>query len=135
MLDLGTLGGGVSAAVAINDAGQVVGDSLIASDSEYHAFLRSAASGLVDLGTLGGDSNANALNNRGEVVGIYYTSDGDMHAYSWSREHKMIDLGTLGGSFSRADALNDRGQIVGYSAVAGEQHHAVLWQVTEARDR
>ena len=69
MKDLGTLGGGYSAASAINDMGQVVGDSTNASGFS-HAFIWNRMTGLKDLGTLGGGySAASAINGMGQVVG------------------------------------------------------------------
>src|SRR5205814_3456910 len=48
MVDLGTLGG-YSAASAVNDNGQVVGESATA-DSPQHAFSWTEAGGMIDLG-------------------------------------------------------------------------------------
>ena len=49
---------------------------------------------MVDLGTLGGDSTAFAVNNSGQVVGVSDIS-GNRHAFSWTRQGGMVDLGTL----------------------------------------
>jgi probable HAF family extracellular repeat protein len=67
MLDLGTLGGD-SMACGVDASGRVVGWSYILLPGNIiaqHAFSWTAAGGLVDLGTLGGNSSvANAINER-----------------------------------------------------------------------
>jgi probable HAF family extracellular repeat protein len=75
---------------------------------------------IVDLGTLGGAaSNAEAINEHGQVAGWSETAGGNRHAFLYSNGI-MQDLGTLtGGSDSYATALNDRGQVVGYSGING----------------
>jgi len=66
--DLGTLGGKVSVAEAVNATGQVVGRSYT-KDGYYHAFLYSDGN-IQDLGTLGGlESYADAINAKGQIVG------------------------------------------------------------------
>ena len=68
-IDLGTLGGTFSFATAVNESGQVVGNSTTAR-SGFHAFSWTQSGGMVDLGTLGGGgSTAADVNGRGQVVG------------------------------------------------------------------
>jgi probable HAF family extracellular repeat protein len=126
-VDLGTLGGSISAAAAVNARRQVVGYSATA-DGTRHAFLWTAIGGMVDLG--GGV--ARAVNAHGQVVGvsIFPTAEAG-HAFSWTARGGMVDLGTLGGFFSQANAVNARGQVVGFGTPtpAGAQH-AVLWDVS-----
>jgi probable HAF family extracellular repeat protein len=125
--DLGTLGGLTSQAVAINDTGQVVGTSLTA-DGSTHAFLWSAAVGMLDLGTLGGsNSQAAAVNALGHVAGSADMPDGSTHAFLWTAATGMIDLGTLGGLNSHAVAMNDDDQVVGNSDVENGHTHAFSW--------
>ena len=114
-VDLGTLGGTYSEALAVNDLGQVVGASYTAGVPLLHAFLWTAHDGMIDLGTLGGRySGATWVNNGGQVVGeSTVASDGSFHAFLWTASEGMIDLGTLGGPVSAAQAVNESGQVVG----------------------
>ena len=83
---------------------------------------------ITDLGTLGGGySRANAVNERGQVVGASYTKRGLLHAFLW-QHGKIVDLGTLGGLKSEALALNGRSQVVGWSSTSAGRQHAVLWE-------
>jgi probable HAF family extracellular repeat protein len=68
--ELENLGGGFSRAAAINDSGQVVGESTT-SQGARHAFITDANGvGIRDLGTLGDDfSFARDVNDAGQVVG------------------------------------------------------------------
>lgn len=89
-----------------------------------------------DLGTLGGSgSQAEDVNNRGEVVGVSDTADGSRHAFLW-RRGRMVDLGALGGSAgeSGATAVNERGVVVGWSTPPGEATRAVMWADGQIRD-
>jgi len=83
---------------------------------------------ITDLGNLGGDSVAYAINNEGQVVGYSYTAAFQPHAFLW-QNGTMTDLGTLvGGTQSVADDINNEGQVVGYSETAAGEQHAFLWQ-------
>src|SRR4051812_36728570 len=78
--DLGTLGGDDTRATALNENGQVTGQSKTVS-GETHVFLWDNGS-LRDLGTLGGpNSRAEDINNKGEIVGGAELSYGNMHAF------------------------------------------------------
>ena len=129
MVDLGTLGGGYSRAVAVNLWGQVVGDSTTPGDTVSHAFSWTKKGGMIDLGTPPGSySNASAVNTWGQVVGSIFTPGNlGYHAFSWTQQGGMVDLGTLGGGYSEAFAVNDSGQVVGYSGTSGGADHAFSW--------
>ncbi|SRR5258708_6394574 len=132
--DLGTIGGNLSNAFGINDAGQVVGMSYVTKQNGLtHAFLWSASTGLQDLGTLpgGNSSSANAINNLGQVVGCSTISTNNTvpgHAFLWTPSGGMQDLGTLGGG-SCATGINDAGQVIGISTVTSNvDNHAFSGQ-------
>jgi probable HAF family extracellular repeat protein len=114
-MSLGDLPG---AAADINDRNQVVGVAHPKdSAGPRHAYLW--ANGVAhDLGTLGGmNSEAIAINNRGQVVGWAETPDGGTHAFLWERG-TMRDIGPVGGN-SGAWGINERGQVIGYLVGGG----------------
>jgi probable HAF family extracellular repeat protein len=109
--DIGTLGGTLSLAFAVNDHGQVAGASTV-PDGILHAFLWSRTSGIVDIGPSGpgaGESAANDLNNRGQVVG-YAVRNGTVFAFLWSRKTGLLDIGTPVAA-PEARVINESGQV------------------------
>jgi probable HAF family extracellular repeat protein len=122
MIDLGTLGGTDGFATALNNRGEVAGQSNLAGNQGVHPFLWDRGR-LTDLGTLGGAfGGATWMNNAGEVVGGASTrADKAFHAFFW-RKGKMTDLGTINGdTCSVAHFMNSRGQVVGSSGDCGGQ--------------
>jgi len=116
--DLGTLGGAVSHAKAVNRRGQVVGTSRDAQ-GRTRAFLWEDTIGIVDLKPLTGvNTSANDINDHGDIAGGGDTGFGDFHAYLLSAG-TSFDLGTLGGNESEALAVNRHGQVAGHSRGAG----------------
>lgn len=114
--DLGTLGGNYSNAKAINNVGQVTGESWtsdVLQGGQQHAFIWDSSTGMKDLGDLGGGSSAAGwINDSGIVVGYSANSTGDTRAFI--HDGQMHDLGTLGG-LTAAWGINNKGQVSGYT--------------------
>lgn len=127
ILDLGTLGGAASAAVAVSSTGYAVGWAET-SGGQAHAVRWDSTGAIQDLGTLGGaTSTATAVNAAGEVVGTAQRGDGAQHAFRWTAATGMRDLGTLGGGSSSAADVNSMGAVVGTAELANGDEHAFLW--------
>jgi len=114
-------------AVAINDAGLIVGYS--PSPTGRHAVLWSAAGVVQDLGTLGGStSEAIDINSSGLVIGkSLIAGDAATHFFLWSTETGMQDLNTLLGEITSVVEINDAGQIIGTHIATGGASHAFLY--------
>jgi probable HAF family extracellular repeat protein len=121
--DIGVFSEGFTHPAAINNAGQVVGESQVRKT--YHGFLWTAAGGMQDLGTLstldGLASHATDINESGQIVG---SADADLwplglptHAVLWTPGAGMQDLWMAvdARSNSSANGINDLGQVVGGS--------------------
>lgn len=125
--DLGSLGGvspyggSPTSAQSINNAGQVVGSSYVASGVQqgFRTGPNSPINPATDaIGTLGGSgSSASSVNNSGQVAGSSQLSNGDTHAIRVDADGSIHDLGVLGGTvdFSLANGINDAGQVTGAS--------------------
>jgi len=119
--DIGSLGGTPTAS-AVNDSGEVVGASQTLDPTVTHAFYWTATTGMVDMGTLGGNlSQAFGVNSRGEIVGTSnQTLNANGAAFVWTPASGFHDLGGNGDAY----AVNDRGQV---AAVSGNNQTAFLW--------
>jgi probable HAF family extracellular repeat protein len=125
-IGMGTLGGDVSVATGINDAGLVCGFAELTSRA-VHAFIyndKRPDLGLKDLGTLGGATSiAGAINDRGMIVGqadTATTAETGLPDAFVDFGPGMIDLNELIPRSMRdhwhlvqALAVNGRGQIAG----------------------
>lgn len=92
-----------------------------------HAWKWSAAGGLVDLGTLGGDhSVAWNADRDGNVYGWASDAAGVQHAVKWTADGTVVDLGGLGGN-TVTGGLNKHGIVVGWSTTGSGAAHAVIF--------
>jgi probable HAF family extracellular repeat protein len=152
MIDLGSFGGANGFSNALNNRGQVIGGSSIASNPGAcyflvffpgcHPFLWDHGK-LIDLNTstIGGNPlSADWFNDAGEIVGFaaFATAGGAVFdAYMW-RNGVATDLGHLSGDCgSRAWGINASGQVIGNSDFfcdvdpnfpQGFPDHAFLWE-------
>jgi probable HAF family extracellular repeat protein len=134
--DLGTLGGlptSNSEALAINNSGQITGDTDVSSGG-VHTFLY--ASGV--MANIGGISSGDAsvghgINDSGQIVG--QSGGANIHAFLYS-DATVTDLGTLGGCCSSAFAINRWGQVTGTSNTPdiSAGGHAFLYASGTMRD-
>jgi probable HAF family extracellular repeat protein len=117
-IDLGTPDGYQSAALDINNSGQIVGRIQSAS-GRWRAFLWQDGA-MTDIGTLGGSSSeARAINNLGQVVGGSSSATNAGRGFLW-QDGVMTDLGTLGGVIATVPMdINDQGQVVGAANPSG----------------
>lgn len=131
MTDLGVLESShhYSSATDINDAGLVVGSSMIAENTSSQRPVLFSGGTVTNLGSLGGGYGfAGGINSAGQVVGLSSDANGVTHAFLWSNG-TMIDLGSLEGSggYSCAYGINDNTQVVGVSVFSGA-NRGFLWE-------
>jgi probable HAF family extracellular repeat protein len=124
--------GFVSRATAISDKGYVVGQVRTTEGGETQAFLWTPKSGIRVLSADDNDSEAAAVNDRGQVVGMHHHNPRNprelRRAFFWQSESGMQDLD---GPDCAAMAMNGAGQVVGWlSTPRGDSPlgRAFLWQ-------
>lgn len=147
MKGMPTLGGHNSFATAVNNRGQVVGWA--ETDFEDPSCDEDATQVLQFLGVIWNPrtdeleilpplpghsaSTGNAINDRGQVVGISgdcdqaVGRDSALSAVLWDRG-ETIDLGNLGGdNWHTPIDINRKGDVAGFSTTEEDRIHAFLW--------
>lgn len=139
MIDLGTLGGSTSDAVAINNKGQVVGRAKV-TDTPFvrHAFVWEKGQ-MTDFGAVTPctRSTAISINSAGQIVGDLGSCTNDPNdiaffsAFIVEKGRPMVDLNTLitpPSDIHLVDAwfINDRGEIVALGLLPDGSKRAVL---------
>jgi probable HAF family extracellular repeat protein len=120
-----------SEAIAINDAGVVIGVMRSPASGQAQRAFRFEGGVLDDLGTLGGGSaEAHAVNAAGTIVGSADDAAGQRRAFIW-RNGSMVDLNTLlpagtGWVLETARAISDDGLIAGNGTRNGEARAFLL---------
>ena len=97
----------------INNAGWIVGSAKPALGSaESEAFVQRPGGSVQLLGSFGGPSKANVINNSGTVFGGSDLANGVSRAFTWTSFGGMKDAGSLA-HWSTYVAFSDKGRIVG----------------------
>jgi uncharacterized membrane protein len=134
-----------SAAVAINNRGQVVGISGICDQAVGRLSARVAVlwdkGEVIELGNLGAPhwATATAINQQGDVAGFASQPDaspdeGRFSAFLWTKRGGIQDLPELpGDNHSEAYGINERGEVVGLSCGA-TGCRAVIWRHGDVED-
>ncbi|WP_169978506.1 DUF3466 family protein [Tautonia rosea] len=137
------LGGGFTSGSGINDAGVIVGSGSVSTGTgsfSDRAFVWQPGLGftaILDPEGIGLGSNANAVNNAGQVVGVYRYSGFDRQGFvyqvgdpidTYALLPFLAGSDTTNGARQFANAINDGGVVAGAARTqAGEATQAVRW--------
>ncbi|BAQ75017.1 outer membrane autotransporter barrel domain-containing protein [Pseudomonas sp. Os17] len=100
-------------AFGVSADGRLIAVNKTLPTGQDRAFKYSDATGMVDLGTLGGNhAYAHAISADGSVVVGKAATPASAHAFKHSDATGMIDLGTLGGASSSANGVSADGAVV-----------------------
>ncbi len=129
VIDLGAFNGtAANQAVGINQNGQA---ACLVSPSGFDQSFLFTHRRLVEVGTLGGITQAYAINDNGDIVGQGFLADQRTgHAFLKRNDitAPILDLHPPGYNDSYASAINNVGQIVGYTTLAlHDQAHAFVY--------
>ena len=136
---LPSLDGTSSAALGINDHGDVVGSSLNGAITD-DAVLWPHTGGIIDIGepllNEEGSGVANAINNAGQIVGtttVFSPTFGTTNAFLWSAKDGLTIIGSVSPQFSSplvgANAISSDGTVVGATSLTG-QLASFIWTPT-----
>jgi len=114
---------GLDSVLSLNDSGVAVG---YAGGHAAEVSVSSPAE-VVSLRVPAFFSEAVAINDNGQIAGMYQNRNGYEYAFYWSPSSGMVPVGTLGGSMSIPTSINDAGQIVGQSVDGSGNLSAFLW--------
>ncbi len=118
-INLGLAVGTNSAALAVNDAGNIAGVTWTGST---YSVWRSVAGTVTDITTLGGTGSISiqAINNAGVMTGVAPSTDGKNHAFR-SVGNALVSIGSGPGSFAQGWDINTKGTVVGAYVFSGAQ--------------
>jgi probable HAF family extracellular repeat protein len=139
---IGTLGGTISTAVSVNQAGYVLGQSTTAGDAETHAYVLKHDGALTpddDFGTLPAPGAQPVdLNDIGQVLfkaymdvggGYYYTRAVIATNGQFKQLGYLMNLGNVAPT-----AINNGGDVVGQALTQNYETHAFLFHNNSLRD-
>jgi hypothetical protein len=111
------------------DDGVAVGSCLALDGGPSRAFIWSEATGMTNIGTLGGSGAGAAAIDNDRVAGSSLTvGDSELHPFLWTRAAGMLDLGTLGGTYAAAGGISGAAVIGDGTTIAGgELIRGFLW--------
>jgi len=123
VIDLGTLGGSSSRALAVNNAGVVVGAARTSEGSEHAFVWNPVTRRMRDLGTLGVvagrdysfRSEATGINDHGQIVGNSCSEEwpASCMAFLWEPRTRQLQPLLRPGASTFARAINNHGVVVG----------------------
>lgn len=115
--NLGTLGGLYTSAFAINDYGQVVGQSSLAGRGFSTLFPKTPMSVTPSFSMI--TCNRPSMNSKGRLEGNAIAAgrigDSSYHVFLWTSTKGMVNLGTLYDGFSSATGINNAEEVIGMS--------------------
>lgn len=120
---------GYACGVSDIDDGVAVGSCLALEGGPSLAFVWSEATGMKDIGTLGGSgAGAGAIDNDRVVGSSFTVGDSELHPFLWTSAAGMLDLGTLGGTYAAAGNVSGTAVIGDATIIAGgELLRGFLW--------
>ena len=129
IVDVGDIGGNGTDALAMNNAGVVVGATIDSISGALEAYVwDNGVSHYLERLPNSGLALALDISDGGDVVGRGMNASNDYRALLWrDGETVPFDLGTLGGSYARADGINSSGHIVGDSGFPDGGANAFRW--------
>lgn len=135
LVKLGALGS-ASAAVAVNDKGEVLGN-WVGADGRYRGFIYSCGRQR-DIGAIGSNSFYSDINNAGYTIATGYT-DFDPSGYLRAPNGSVRSIGHLPVErpITQVHSLNNRNQVAGKSgplAFPEQPYRAVIWTRGTLRD-
>lgn len=115
---------GYSAALAINEAGDIVGAAGAPGATVRAVIWERGSTTPTDLGFGTGRSRALAINDRAQIAG---DSDEPGQGYFRDTDGSVVTLGSLGGAGTQVKAMNAAGFVIGSSRTTSGETHPFVW--------